>query len=352
MSQKSASVFVVDDDDAVRNSLRLLLKSVGLPTVAFASAGEYLVSWHPAQPGCLVLDVRMPGMSGLELQEELNRRGAIIPVIFISGHGDIPMAVEAIQHGAFDFLQKPFRDQDLIDRVQRALAADQANRQSLAQRDLLRQRYDSLTPREQEVMALVTKGKANKVMAGDLDISQRTVEIHRARVMEKMGAQSLAQLARKVVSDRRDAGAAELLRERGMAAGLRGGDAALRHLAHEVARMLTRQRASRRQIARLAREAVTGRAAAAEQGRTPCEIAAVARASRCRAAQRRDVLGDRGDLPRVGEMLRVRKMPHPQVRSARGPEITERADRRYRTVRHAAAVLAMAGTAIEVKARA
>jgi len=196
MNPKPASVFVVDDDDAVRNSLRLLLKSVGLPTVAFASAREYLDSWHPAQPGCLVLDVRMPGMSGLELQEELNRRGAIIPVIFISGHGDIPMAVEAIQHGAFDFLQKPFRDQDLIDRVQRALAADHANRQSLAQRDVLRQRYGSLTPREQEVLVLVTKGKANKVMAGDLDISQRTVEIHRARIMEKMGAQSLAQLVR------------------------------------------------------------------------------------------------------------------------------------------------------------
>ena len=196
MNPKPASVFVVDDDDAVRNSLRLLLKSVGLPTVAFASAREFLDSWHPAQPGCLVLDVRMPGMSGLELQEELNRRGAIIPVIFISGHGDIPMAVEAIQHGAFDFLQKPFRDQDLIDRVQRALAADHANRQSLAQRDVLRQRYGSLTPREQEVLVLVTKGKANKVMAGDLDISQRTVEIHRARVMEKMGAQSLAQLVR------------------------------------------------------------------------------------------------------------------------------------------------------------
>ena len=196
MNPKPASVFVVDDDDAVRNSLRLLLKSVGLPTVAFASAREYLDSWHPDQPGCLVLDVRMPGMSGLELQEELNRRGAIIPVIFISGHGDIPMAVEAIQHGAFDFLQKPFRDQDLIDRVQRALAADHADRQSLAQRDVLRRRYGSLTPREQEVLLLVTKGKANKVMAGDLDISQRTVEIHRARVMEKMGAQSLAQLVR------------------------------------------------------------------------------------------------------------------------------------------------------------
>ena len=196
---QTPSVTVVDDDDAVRNSLRLLLKSVGLPTVTHASAQAFLDAWHPAQPGCLVLDVRMPGMSGLELQQELNRRGAIVPVIFISGHGDIPMAVEAIQHGAFDFLQKPFRDQDLIDRVQRALAADQANRDALGQRDAVRRRYESLTPREQEVLSLVTQGKANKVMAGDLGVSQRTVEIHRARVMEKMGAQSLAQLVRMVI---------------------------------------------------------------------------------------------------------------------------------------------------------
>jgi FixJ family two-component response regulator len=196
---RTAAVIVVDDDDAVRNSLRLLLKSVGLPTLTHASAQEYLDAWDPAQPGCLVLDVRMPGMSGLELQEELNRRGAIVPVIFISGHGDIPMAVDAIQHGAFDFLQKPFRDQDLIDRVQRALAVDHANRETLAQRDTVRHRYESLTPREQEVIALVTQGKANKVMAGDLGVSQRTVEIHRARVMEKMGAQSLAHLVRMVI---------------------------------------------------------------------------------------------------------------------------------------------------------
>jgi FixJ family two-component response regulator len=194
-----ATVHVVDDDDAVRSSLRLLLKSVGLPTVAHASAHEFLAAWDADQPGCLVLDVRMPGMSGIELQAELNQRGAIIPVIFISGHGDIPMAVEAIQHGAFDFLQKPFRDQDLIDRVQRALASDADHRQLLQQRETLRQRYDSLTPREQEVLQLVTQGKANKVMAGDLGVSQRTVEIHRARVMEKMGAQSLAQLVRMVL---------------------------------------------------------------------------------------------------------------------------------------------------------
>lgn len=196
---RTATVYVVDDDDAVRSSLRLLLKSVGLPTVAHASAQEFLATWDDEQPGCLVLDVRMPGMSGIELQSELNQRGAIIPVIFISGHGDIPMAVEAIQHGAFDFLQKPFRDQELIDRVQRALTSDAEHRQLLQQRETLRHRFDSLTPREQEVLQLVTQGKANKVMAGDLGVSQRTVEIHRARVMEKMGAQSLAQLVRMVL---------------------------------------------------------------------------------------------------------------------------------------------------------
>ncbi|MEY3713293.1 MAG: hypothetical protein RL321_913 [Pseudomonadota bacterium] len=196
---RPATVHVVDDDDAVRSSLRLLLKSFGLPTIAYASAQEFLGAWDSDQPGCLVLDVRMPGMSGIELQAELNQRGAIIPVIFISGHGDIPMAVEAIQHGAFDFLQKPFRDQDLIDRVQRALASDAEHRQVLQQRETLRQRFDSLTPREQEVLQLVTQGKANKVMAGDLGVSQRTVEIHRARVMEKMGAHSLAQLVRMVL---------------------------------------------------------------------------------------------------------------------------------------------------------
>lgn len=196
---RTATVYVVDDDDAVRSSLRLLLKSVGLPTVTHASAQEFLATWDGEQPGCLVLDVRMPGMSGIELQTELNQRGAIIPVIFISGHGDIPMAVEAIQHGAFDFLQKPFRDQELIDRVQRALTSDAEHRQLLQQRETLRHRFDSLTPREQEVLQLVTQGKANKVMAGDLGVSQRTVEIHRARVMEKMGAQSLAQLVRMVL---------------------------------------------------------------------------------------------------------------------------------------------------------
>jgi two-component system response regulator FixJ len=194
-----ALVFVVDDDEAVRSSTKLLLKSVGLPAVTFASAQEFLDNYDPLQPGCVVLDVRMPLMSGLELQQLLNIRGAIIPVIFITGHGDIPMAVEAMQHGAFDFLQKPFRDQDLLDRVQKALEKDRVNRVQLREKARIQERRESLTPRERESLELMTRGKPNKVMAADLGVSQRTVEIHRARVMEKMGASSLAQLVRMVM---------------------------------------------------------------------------------------------------------------------------------------------------------
>jgi two-component system, LuxR family, response regulator FixJ len=197
--QRSPIVFIVDDDEAVRNSLRLLVKSIGLNATILGSAQEFLATYDPLQPGCLILDVRMPGMSGLELQQQLNLRGAVIPVIFITGHGDIPMAVVAMQQGAFDFLQKPFRDQDLIDRVQRALDKDRTNRAELGERSRIRARRDSLTPREREVLALVASGKANKVMAADLGLSQRTVEIHRARVMEKMAASSLAQLVRMVM---------------------------------------------------------------------------------------------------------------------------------------------------------
>ncbi len=199
MHQQAPTVFVVDDDEGVRNSLRFLLKSVGLQVHTLASAGELLETYKPSQPGCLVLDVRMPGMSGLELQQQLNLRGAVIPVIFITGHGDIPMAVEAMQQGAFDFLQKPFRDQDLIDRIQRALERDARNRAALDQHAKIRERLDSLTPREREVLALMTRGKPNKIMAAELGVSQRTVEIHRARVMEKSGAASLAQLVRMVM---------------------------------------------------------------------------------------------------------------------------------------------------------
>lgn len=197
--EPSPTIFVVEDDEAIRRFMRTLLNSVGLDTTAYGSAQEFLSNYDPQQPGCLVLDVRMPGMSGLELQQLLNLRGAIIPVIFVSGHADIPMAVDAMQHGAFDFLPKPFRDQDLIDRVQRALEKDRTGRAQLKQKDQIRARLESLTPREREVLDLVTRGKANKVMAGDLGVSQRTVEIHRARVMEKMGANSLAQLVRMVM---------------------------------------------------------------------------------------------------------------------------------------------------------
>jgi two-component system response regulator FixJ len=196
MQEPAPTIYVVDDDEGVRNSLRFLLKSVGLTARTLSSAREFLETYRPRQPGCVVLDVRMPGMSGLELQQQLNLRGAIIPVIFITGHGDIPMAVEAMQHGAFDFLQKPFRDQDLIDRIQRALERDARNRAALAQHDRIRERFATLTPREREVLTLMTRGKPNKVMAAELGVSQRTVEIHRARVMEKTGAASLAQLVR------------------------------------------------------------------------------------------------------------------------------------------------------------
>jgi len=193
------TVTVVDDDEAVRASLQLLMKSVGLAVETHGSAAEFLAAYNPAQPGCLVLDVRMPGISGLELQEQLNLKGAIIPVIFVTGHGDVPMAVEAMQHGAFDFLQKPFRDQDLLDRVQRALARDAESRAALAKRAQIAERLATLTPRETEVMRLVTRGKANKVIGGELGVSQRTVEIHRAHVMEKMQAGSLAELVRMVL---------------------------------------------------------------------------------------------------------------------------------------------------------
>jgi FixJ family two-component response regulator len=192
-------VFIVDDDAGVRSSIRMLLKSVGIVSTPLSSAQEFLAEFDPVQPGCLVLDIRMPGMSGLELQQELNLLGAILPVIFITGHGDVPMAVEAMQRGAFDFLQKPFRDQDLIDRVRRALMRDTEIRSLMREHDRIQARFESLTPRERQVLDLITEGKPNKVMASDLGLSQRTVEIHRAHVMDKMGAASVAHLVRMVL---------------------------------------------------------------------------------------------------------------------------------------------------------
>lgn len=192
-------VFVVDDDEAVRESLEVLLRAAGHAVDSFSSADAFLAVYRDA-PGCLVLDIRMPGMSGLELQARLNERRAILPVIFITGHGDVSMAVEAMQGGAMDFLQKPFRDGELLDRIALALVRDATNRAALAGLERIRSHLASLTPREAEVMRLVVAGKANKVIASDLSLSQRTVEIHRARVMEKMGAASLAHLVRMVLA--------------------------------------------------------------------------------------------------------------------------------------------------------
>jgi FixJ family two-component response regulator len=193
------TVFIVDDDAAVRDALKFLMRSVGHPVETFVSALDFLEAYRDDRPGCLVLDVRMPGMSGLELLEKLVERRAIIPIIFITGHGDVPMAVEAMQAGAMDFIQKPFRDQDLLDRINQALEKNAAMRTLLGEKNKIRERLATLTPREREVMDLVVLGKANKFIAGDLDLSQRTVEIHRARVMEKMQAASLAHLVRMVI---------------------------------------------------------------------------------------------------------------------------------------------------------
>jgi two-component system response regulator FixJ len=193
---KQQTVYVVDDDDGVRNSLGFLLRSVDLNVELFASAQEFLDERGKEEVGCLVLDVRMPGISGLELQQELKSMGSSLPIIFITGHGDIPMAVEALKAGATDFLPKPFRDQELLDRIHQALDINR-EREHLAQevREIEAQ-IDSLTPRESEVMGMVASGNANKVIAIDLGISQRTVEIHRAKVMEKMGVRALADLVR------------------------------------------------------------------------------------------------------------------------------------------------------------
>lgn len=189
-----ATVFIVDDEEAVRDSIAMLLRSVRMTTRCFADAAEFLERYRPEEPGCLVIDVRMPRMSGLELQQELNRRGWTLPLIFITGHGDVPMAVEAMRAGALDFLQKPFKDDDLIRRVQKALEQDAAERAELQQRDALRSRFEALTPREREVARRIAAGEANKVVALELELSERTVELHRANLMQKLGLRNLAQL--------------------------------------------------------------------------------------------------------------------------------------------------------------
>jgi len=194
----SPLVYLVDDDEAIRDSLGLLLRSVGLNCEVYASALEFLEAYDPRRHSCLVADIRMPGLSGLELQQRLNEQRADVPVIFITGHGDVPMAVNAMKSGASDFIQKPFRDQDLIDRIHKALAQDRERRAWRAEERAIRERIALLTPREAEVMRRVVRGQANKVIAMDLGVSQRTVELHRARVMRKLKMRSLAELVSAV----------------------------------------------------------------------------------------------------------------------------------------------------------
>ena len=196
MTEADAIVFVVDDDASVRQSLKNLVGSVGLRVEAFASAQEFLRSKLTDVPGCLVLDVRLPGLSGLDLQKRMADAGIEIPIIFITGHGDIPMTVQAMKAGAVEFLTKPFRDQDLLDAIQQALDRNRAAREQRAEIEELRSRLDSLTPREREVMGLVVAGLLNKQIAGELGTSETTIKIHRHQVMEKMSAGSLAELVR------------------------------------------------------------------------------------------------------------------------------------------------------------
>ena len=196
MTEAQAIVFVVDDDEGMRQSLKNLIGSVGLRVEAFASAQEFMRSKLMDVPGCLVLDVRLPGLSGLDLQKRIADAGIAIPIIFITGHGDIPMTVRAMKAGAVEFLTKPFRDQDLLDAIQQALERDRIAREQRAEIEELRGRLDSLTPREREVMGLVVAGLLNKQIAGELGTSETTIKIHRHQVMEKMGAGSLAELVR------------------------------------------------------------------------------------------------------------------------------------------------------------
>ena len=198
MKDGGALIYLVDDDEAVRDSLGTLFESIGLRYEAYASALDFLQHYDQARHSCLVTDIRMPGLSGLELQQRLNEQGAELPIVFITGHGDVPMAVTAMKSGATDFIQKPFRDQDLIDRINKALEDDRERRKSRAEGDEIRARLALLTPREREVMQRVVRGQANKVIAMDLGVSQRTVELHRARVMRKLKMRSLAGLVHAI----------------------------------------------------------------------------------------------------------------------------------------------------------
>lgn len=196
MKETEATVFVIDDDALIRDGIRSLLQSIGLRAVTYGSAQEFLTAKRPDAPGCLVLDVRMPGLSGLDLQRQLAEAGVHVPIIFITGHGDIPMTVRAMKEGAAEFLTKPVRGQDLLDAVQKALSSDRLRRVDHAEFVVMQRRFDRLTPRECQVLDLVVAGLLNKQIADELGMSELTVKTHRAHVMEKTGADSLAHLVR------------------------------------------------------------------------------------------------------------------------------------------------------------
>jgi FixJ family two-component response regulator len=193
-----SAVFIVDDDISIRDALCSLIRSAGMPAHAFSSATEFLNADLPDAPACLVLDVRLPGLSGLELQHELARAGIQIPIIFISGHGDIPMTVRAMKAGAVEFLPKPIREQELLDAIIQAIDSDRAARRDRAELSALRARFANLTPRESEVVSKVTHGLLNKQIAADLGVTEVTVKLHRRHIMDKMQASSLAELVRMI----------------------------------------------------------------------------------------------------------------------------------------------------------
>jgi len=195
-------VYLVDDDEAIRDSLGWLLQSRDLACRSYASAEDFLAAWSPALAGCLLLDIRMSGMSGLELFESLQARGSRLPVIFLTGHGDVPMAVSALKKGAFDFVEKPFDDNELVNRVLEAIRLDDGQRASAASDDTLKQRLATLTQRERQTMELILAGKFNKVIADELNISMRTVEVHRANLFEKMGVRTAVELSQLMAGQR------------------------------------------------------------------------------------------------------------------------------------------------------